>query len=286
MEKTEFSLPQEELEAIDAYDYEKARLIYEAGCQQEKDDLEETKNQYQEELERSIAVQESECQQRIAQTKQHYEEMADKLTNEFTKDFNKIVERQNKEIEDAKKSWGNARDDAKRRVNKQIQNKLKSSQELAKSHKYEEAIQLRDTAFSMKDNDKLPEFVEVDKFYNDLLNAMLKRHKAELAERKGRYESDIALINKKCECSARCSELQRDVENSDLSPKLMKTAFSSKKDKTQTLSLVKMLSPRSKKDASSFRSPSRTSSRSSFSNSNIPRSPNRMGTRVSEIQSP
>ena len=288
MKRSGSVLPEDELQAIDEYDYEQARILYEARKARDQEDFADVHSHYLEEIERSKALQDSQCEQELEQTRRRYEEMADEVNTNFTKDFNAIVERQQKEIDALKEKWAKAREDVQKRVNKEINEMLKSSKELAKTHKYDEAIGLRDKAFEMKQSTDLPQFQEVNEFYNSFFNAMLERHKTELNERKSQYDADIQTLQSKCEQMNIQIRFKNDVSKMNLSHEFITDVLNTEKDQNTQTSVVHMISPRSQKSPFS-RNASRQSLESSGSsspNKTIPRSPNRMGTRNNTINTP
>ena len=276
-------LPEDELAAIDEYDYEQARILYEARLARDQEDFDDVHNHYLEEVERSKALQDAQCEQELEQTRRRYQELADEVNTNFQKDFNEIVERQQQEIKVLQEKWTAAKEEVQKRVNKEINEMLKSSKELAKTHKYEEAIGLRDKAFSMKQDTNLPQFQEVNQFYQNFSDAMLARHKIELEERRQQYDADIQTLQSKCDQLNIQIQVRNDVSKMNLSHELIADVLNSDKDTNTQTSVVRMLSPRSQK--SPF---SRTASRQSLGSSNsgspnktIPRSPNRLGSRNS-----
>lgn len=255
-----------EADAIANYDYEKAQYLYETRLAMNVTDVNDQQNHYQEQLENYTNHYNEILNQTKEHNQQQYEKDCEEAKQRLQQRLEELVAQQQAEMDALQEKWKEARENEKEHVEKNVQTLLSSSQLLAKSHRYTEAIAMRDKAMTIKKHVRQPEIDQCDSDFRNQFDQMYERHEKAIKELIAQHEALIQLFNEKLEANNKTAEANYRIEDAYASVEIMDTVLEQSKNPSATIAVVQHFSPRksqklnkSLRNSTGFDSPSKHS---------------------------
>jgi ribosomal protein S12 methylthiotransferase accessory factor YcaO len=128
---------------------------------------------------------------------------------------------------------------------------LSSSQLLAKSHRFTEAIAMRDKARAMQSRVRHPTIKAIDTEYQEQFRQTLSRHKCTLKDLVAQHEALLKFLAEKRDAANRTAEADSDVRAAYASVEIIDVAMGDDQNQDVCIPVVRHFSP--KKSASRSR---------------------------------
>jgi hypothetical protein len=236
-----------ELAAIADYDYEKARFLATTRAELQTSNVVDATQHYQQQL----AEYNNRCQQLLndkkAANEQHYQEECGAAKRRLQKRVEELALLQEEELRELTGSWKEARRREQVAIEKTIAGLLSSSQLLAKSHRFQEAITMRDRARALEKSPTHPEIEIVDKDYKAQFERTLTRHEHAFSELTSQHEAFVKLLQEKRAVADRTAEAESGIGAAYGSVEVMGVVLGDRKNRDVALPIVKHFSPRTLK---------------------------------------
>ena len=245
----------QELEAINEYDYEKAMLLYERQNQLRAMNVEEAKEHYEQQmLNRSEELVEI-LRQRLEENEARFKEDTENARKRLQQRIEDLAAAQNDDMQKLEARWRAAREYQKKQIDKTVETMLSSSQLLAKSRQFQEAIEMRDKARAIEARKKHPSLDQIDAEFKQQFQIMLVRHERAFKELIAQHRDLVRLFEEKLNTANRTAEAECDIGHASSTLKIMNTALADSLNQEAAVPVVQHFSPRSSA------CPSRTTSR-------------------------
>lgn len=230
--------------AIDNYDYEQAMILYQAKQNLHKTDIEAQTEHYSkqldcfnEQIQNNLAI-EKEKNQLI------YEEACKKAEEDVDLQIMTLSSQQLDEMKALEAKWRDAREFERVQIMKKVENLLHSSKLLAKSHHFQEAIEMRDQAIKIRDSRHHPEIDQCDADYRKQFSILQEKHARALDDVVEQYYSLLRLLKQQLETNNTTAEAASIVDGATGPIQIMNTVINSSKNRDATIAVVQAVSPR------------------------------------------
>ena len=231
-------------EAIENYDYEKAARIYQTHIDKHQTDISFQTEHYCKERDNINKEIQKKLEEEKANNQQIYENELQEAKSNLDKQITELSSQQLDEMKELEAKWREARESERAEIMKKVDVLLHSSQLLAKSHKFDEAIELRDKAFAYRDAPRHEEIEKVDKEYREQFELLLEKHHHVLNELITQYNSLCTMITQKLETNNQTAEAAFAVEEASVPLHIMNYVAEKNENREATIAVVKTLSPR------------------------------------------
>lgn len=238
------SMDAEENAAIEDYNYEQAMFIHNAKNQMQNTNIEDATKHYEAQLQAYKEKFEKILEEKKAENQRVFEEAVDAARARLKDRINDLAAAQQQELRDLEDRWREARDFQKAQIAKTVETLLTSSQFLARSQKFHEAIEMRDKARALEKRKKHPQVEECDAEYNAQFQEMLMRHEAALNELVEQHEELIGLLNDKREAADKAAEAECSIDNAYGTVEIMDMALCDEDHPETAIPVVQHFSPR------------------------------------------
>ena len=233
--------------AIDDFDYEQARFYHEAKRKMETKNVEEATKHYEQQLEDYKAKFEEILMKKKEENENKYNEEVAAARERLRVRINDISEEQKRELKELEERWREAREFQKAQIEKTVTTLLTSSQFLARSQKFDEAIEMRDKARALQKRKKHPQIEECDAEYNAQFQEMLLRHEGVLNEIVEQYDELMNLLEEKKEAADKAAEAECSIDNAYGTVEIMDIALTDPEHPETAIPVVQHFSPRAAK---------------------------------------
>lgn len=233
--------------AIDDFDYEQARFYHEAKKKMETKNVEEATKHYEQQLEDYKAKFEEILMKKKEENEKKYNEEVAAARERLRVRVNDISEEQKRELKELEERWREAREFQKAQIEKTVTTLLTSSQFLARSQKFDEAIEMRDKARALQKRKKHPQIEECDTEYNAQFQEMLLRHEGVLNEIVEQYDELMNLLEEKKEAADKAAEAECSIDNAYGTVEIMDIALTDPEHPETAIPVVQHFSPRAAK---------------------------------------
>jgi hypothetical protein len=243
-------MEEEEGEAIENYDYEKAMFLTAARKELRNTNIQDATAHYERQLEEYTIQFQQLLGRKKAANEEKYQRECKAATDRLQVRIDELAAAQKSDLEDLEKRWREARDEARAQIDKTVQTLLSSSKLLAKSKRFQEAIAIRDKARKIQSRKRHPSIDAVDQDYQDQFGQMLLRHEHAFDEMVARHEALLELFKEKRDTADRTAEGEHTVDGAYAPVEIMDTALCDTKNADVCIPVLQHFSPRAKKPAS------------------------------------
>jgi len=231
-------------DAIENFDYEKAAAIYQATLDIQNTDVTFQAEHYCKERDSINDEIKKKLLEEKAKNQQIYEEERKNAQKNLDIEISRLSSRQLSEMKELEAKWREARESERAEIMKKVDALLHSSQILAKSHKFDEAIALRDKAYAIRDAPRHEEIETVDAEYRERFELLLENHQHALTELIIQYNSLLTVISQKLETNNQTAEAAFAVEGASVPLHIMDYIVKHSDNREATIAVVKSVSPR------------------------------------------
>ena len=230
---------QEEQKAIEVLDFEKAQEIHEEYIRSKEEFLSNQKQHYLNEKEQLNSTNHKSLLDESEKKSNSIQDQIDKVISDSDKIYEEIVKKQHHELDLLQEEWENAREQAKQRIEIIVNSMNSTSQELARAHFYEKAIELREKAKYVQSQKNHPELISVNDQFEQRFNQLLERQKMELY--KHQKLKDLKIFELKSQLENENLLIQKKIENLEFNStkKVMETVLYYSGSTSNTNELIK-----------------------------------------------
>jgi hypothetical protein len=238
------SLDADEDQAIMNYDYEKARFIVDSREQIRNTNVEDATRHYDQELvEYNRKISDILAKKKAINQTTHDAEIA-WAKSRLRQQIVELAEVQKKELCALETRWREAREYERGQVAQTVVRLLSSSRLLAKSHRFEEAISMRDRARSTEKRVRHASLDEVDAGYSEQFEQLLVRYKQSFQELIDQHNAYKRLLVQKRKLADQTAESEDDVEAAYAPVEIMDAALCDGKNPDVAVTVLQHFSPR------------------------------------------
>jgi hypothetical protein len=234
----------EERAAIQDYDYEKARFLAELRQVVHRSNVEDATAHYEQELDKYNTGLAEILARKKAVNEVRYESELSIEKERLERQVSDLEETQRAELEDLEARWREARAHEKERVEKTVVTLLSSSKALAKSHRFDEAISLRDEARTTQKRVRHPNIDKIDADYENQFRETLLKYEQTFRELIDQHEAFKLLLREKQGVADQTAQSEDRVEAAYGTIEVMDTALGDARHPDVTLPVVKHFSQR------------------------------------------
>ncbi|KAK8860200.1 hypothetical protein M9Y10_011864 [Tritrichomonas musculus] len=237
----------DEARAIEEYDYEQAQFLYNSRCVMQDAHINEAKNHYEQQLQNYKERFAELLQKKQQENEDKFNHDCDEARQRLQQRIEDLDASQKAELRELEQRWREARNYQQKQVDKTVQTLLSSSQLLAKSHRYQEAIEMRDKARTMQKRHHHPNIDECDEDFQDQFKQMLLRQEQAFEELIAQHEALIDLYREKLEAANNTAEAECQIDEAYMSVEIMDTALLDTRNQDAAVAVVQHFSPRARK---------------------------------------
>jgi tetratricopeptide (TPR) repeat protein len=234
----------DEQAAIEAYDYEKAKFLAAAQTNLQNANVEDATHHYEQQLEEYNARLAQLLHDRKATNEQAYQDECAAAKDRLQRRVEELTLLQEGELRALEARWKEARQREHNQIQKTIDTLLSSSQLLAKSHRFQEAIAMRDKARALQKRVRHPGIEAVDADYQEQFGQTLRRHSEAFDELISHHEAFVKLLQERRDAADRTAEADSNVGAAYGSVEVMGVALSDTKNREVTIPVLRRFSPR------------------------------------------
>jgi hypothetical protein len=234
----------DEQAAIDSYDYEKARFLASARAELRNTNVKDATDHYERELKKYNTHFAKRLSDTKARNQQKYDTDSELAKEQLRTRIDELAELQHTELEALEARWREARSQERDQVSKSIDTLLSSSQLLAKSHRFGEAIAMRDRARAMQKRARHPNIEAVDAEYQEQFRRTLLRHNKALEELLAQHDALLNLLAERRDAADRTAEADLDVKAAYASVEIIDVAMCDEENQDVCIPVVRHFSPR------------------------------------------
>lgn len=237
----------DELRAIEEYDYEQAQFLYNSRCVMQDAHINEAKNHYEQQLQNYKEKFAELLQKKQQENEDKFNHDCDEARQRLQQRIEELDASQKAELHELEQRWREARNYQQKQIDKTVRTLLSSSQLLAKSHRYQEAIEMRDKARTMQKRHHHPTIDECDEDFQDQFKQMLLRQEQAFEELIAQHEALIELYREKLEAANNTAEAECQIDEAYMSVEIMDTALLDTRNQDAAVAVVQHFSPRARK---------------------------------------
>jgi hypothetical protein len=243
-------LDEVEQEAIQGYDYEKARFLFNAQRTLRSSRAKDATLHYERELENYTQQFTAVLARKKAANELQYEEELAKEKGRLENQINELTAAQEEELRGIEARWREARTFQERRLETTVTTLLRSSQLMARSRRFDDAISLRDRARATKASaDKNADMDQLNADYEKEFKEALVRHEQVFQEMIEQHEAFKRLLKERQNVADETAEAADRVEAAYSSVTVMDTALRDRINADVAGPVLKHFSPRKKQAA-------------------------------------
>ena len=240
-------MDEQEQRAIDDFDYEHAMFIHETKNQMQTTNVEDATRHYEQQLQAYKENYEKILLEKQEENMRRYEADLEAARVRLKQRIHELAEEQKRELKELEERWREARQFQQEQINKTVTTLLQSSQFLARSQKFHEAIEMRDKARALQKQKRHPQIDECDAEYNAQFQEMLQRHEIVLDELVQQHEEFVNLLNEKREAADKAAEAECSIDSAYGTVEIMDMALTDPDHPETAIPVVQHFSPRSAK---------------------------------------
>ena len=144
---------------------------------------------------------------------QEVEKLKEKVVSDYRQRFERLMSKQRDELESALEEWKEARESAQSVAEDTLRNTIQTAKILAEQKQFDEAIRLRDYAYSSHEKNANKKKKEVDTHYINLMKTMRTRHQHQMSQLATKKSNDVELLNQMLESTESNTEDQFLLKN-------------------------------------------------------------------------
>jgi DNA repair exonuclease SbcCD ATPase subunit len=240
----ELPLEVSEQEAIANYDYEQARFIVASRQKLRDENIAEATRHYEQELEEYNRKFSEILSKKKARNQEAYERDLEDAKQRLRKQIAELEAIQKNELNALQKRWQEARSYQQKQICQTVETLLSSSQLLAKAHRFDEAISMRNKAQMTQKRVRHPSIDEIDEDYGGQFKQALARHEQAFQELIKQHEAFKVLLSERQKAADETAQSEDNIEAAYASVEIMDTALFDEKNPDVTLPVLKHFSPR------------------------------------------
>jgi hypothetical protein len=249
-----------EVQAILNLDFELAFQLYEQKMQEHRG-AEDAEAHYRAEADRLARENDDSYNEELEQISTDCELTSQRYGRIWQGLSQSRAARQRQEATAIEEKWRAARDIEMRRKAEAVEAQLGTARILAMCQKFEQAIEARDAAQRLRDDNQTPELVRIDVEFADRFRALIRRHEIEYQNLFTHLRSVIEVLKRKADTRKLTAQALLKKRNAFNAPKIIESVSQSPLSPAAREKVLQTYSPRSK---SIFASPrSRLSAQSS-----------------------
>ena len=237
----------DEARAIEEYNYEQAEFLYNSRCVMADAHVDEAKKHYEQQLTNYNNRFAELLEQKRNMNQQKYDSDCSEARERLRQRIDDLSAAQLNELHELEDRWREAREFQRAQIEKTVQTLLSSSQLLAKSHRYQEAIAMRDKARAIQKRQRHPKIDECDADFQEQFKQMLLRHEQAFEELIAQHEALIALFQEKLEAANNTAAAECNIDEAYASVEIMDTALLDTRNQDAAVAVVQHFSPRANK---------------------------------------
>ncbi|OHS97732.1 hypothetical protein TRFO_35975 [Tritrichomonas foetus] len=237
----------DEAKAIEEYNYEQAEFLYNSRCVMAEAHITEAKNHYEDQRQKYNDRFLDLLNQKRSQNQEKFEHDCEEARQRLQQRIEDLNASQKDELHELEGRWREARSYQRTQIEKTVETLLSSSQLLAKSHRYQEAIAMRDKARGIQRRQRHPKIDECDADFQEQFKQMLLRHEQAFEELIAQHEALIRLFEEKLEAANNTAEAECHIDEAYASVEIMDTALLDTKNQDAAVPVVQHFSPRANK---------------------------------------
>lgn len=237
----------DEAKAIEEYDYEQARFLYNSKCVMKEAHVKEAKVHYEKQLSNYKDKFAELLTQKLQENQEKYDQDCEEARQRLQQRMDELAEAQKGELHELEERWREARAYQKEQINKTVRTLLSSSQLLAKSHRYDEAIDMRDKARALEKRNLHPKIIECDQDFEEQFKQMLLRQEQAFEELINQHEALLDLYREKLAAANNTAKAECQIDEAYASVEIMDTALLDKANPDAAVAVVQHFSPRANK---------------------------------------
>lgn len=263
-------IEQKEVSAILDLDFERALDISKQRKQTQQDEADDEEAFYQEQAEILSQKNQAIYNQKLESISQEFLENSNKFKQLWQGYCNALAERQRDEAHELEQKWRQARSVEIQRTTEAAKARLSTARVLAMCQQFEKAVEVRDSAQSLIDNEKTDRVKSLDRDYTQQYRQMTKRHFQEFQYLYEQLKKLLKTLKEKAETQKIDAEATLRTEEVHNTSMIMETVSRNPVSPATRENLMKTFSPRGKQQQSSTRPRSMFSNRSRSSGRSTP----------------
>lgn len=240
-------LDKQELDAINDYDYETARFLCETRREMRNTNIQDATEHYTQQLEDYNTKFAKLLEEKKARNEENYQRDVEAALQRLEQRIDAMAEAQLRDLKELEGRWREARAYQTAQIEKSVRTLLSSSQLLAKSRRFDEAIEMRDKAREIEGRKKQPKIEECDREFREQFEQTLIRQELAFNELIEQHNELLALLEDKREAADRTAEAECSIDTAYAAVEIMDVALADDKNPDAAIPVVKHFSPRANK---------------------------------------
>lgn len=253
LKSQEADFDEQEIEAINGYDYEQALFLNQAREELRRTNVADATAHYEEQLEKCSRTYLERLDSKKDENRVQYEQALKEAQERLSERADALEASQMNDLRDLEGRWRAAREQEREQIAQTVETLLSSSQLLASSRHYHEAIEMRDKARALQSRVKHASIEECDSGFRKQFEDTLRRHEQAFAELEAQHVSFTKLLEAKWKAADRTAEAESKIDDAYASVEIMNTALEDDMNPEVAIPVVQHFSPRSKKSPSKSR---------------------------------
>jgi hypothetical protein len=237
----------EEQNAIEEFDYERAQFLFEVRRTHRNSVVRDVTNHYEEELDKYNRDCATILARKMAENQLQYENDLAKEKERLDKQISDIAEEQKDELRKLEERWKEAQAAQRKQIDTTIRALLDSAQVMAKSHRFDEAISLRDTARDTQKRERHPSIDAINTDYQNQFREALARHGSAFQEVIDEHVAFTKVLKERQNVADRTAEAENRCHTTHGVVAVMECALGDQKHPTVAAPVLRHFSPRRNK---------------------------------------
>ncbi|EAX87577.1 hypothetical protein TVAG_451800 [Trichomonas vaginalis G3] len=239
-----FGFDIEEENAIQSFDFEKAKILYESRKIIQEQDIQRRETFYRREQTKYIQQNRAEMKRQIQENEMDFENQCELERLALQEKFQRAEEKQKHELEEVTKEWKEARNKELQKIQANIDEMFVTAQNLARAHQYDTAIAKRNEAIKLKNMKNYKEYKPIDEHFRKQINFMIIRHKQEFDDMRNDYDLRIKDLKRALKLKNNAAIEQYRVNGACSSRVIMERVIDDHQNPETKRALITNLSPR------------------------------------------
>jgi hypothetical protein len=236
----------EEQAAIQNYDYEKAQFFAELRQTVRRSNAQDATAHYEQEFDKYHRKLAEILARKKAVNEVRYETELSLQKEQLERQVSELEAKQRAELQELEKRWREARAHERARVGETVVTLLASSRALAKSHRFDEAISLRDEARTTEKRVRHPNIDKVDADYENQFRQTLLKYEQTFRELIEQHEAFKRLLKEKQGAADQTAEAEDRADAALGTVEVMDIAIGDRRHPEVSVPVVRHFSQREK----------------------------------------
>lgn len=239
-----FGFDLEEENAIQAFDFEKAKILYQSRKIIQEEDIARRETFYRREQTKYIQQARAEMKRQLQENQLDFENQCEIERMNLQEHFECAEKKQKAELDEVSQQWKQARQKEFQKIQSNIDEMFITAQNLARAHQYDAAIAKRNEAIRLKNQTNFKEYKPIDAHFRRQLSQMMARHKREYEEMRNDYELRIKDLKRALKLKNNAAIEQHKVDGACSSRVIMERVIDDHQNNETKKVLLSNLSPR------------------------------------------